>query len=179
MEKPPVNRLANSSLKTIDLEQYFPRVEMVTFDLKDYLYEGLILREKEFRAALSALNKEIYQNKTVLVFCSTDAIIPVWAYMLVAAEMHDTAREIFFGRRDEYLSHYYQQMIAGKTWEEYRDLPVVIKGCGSKPVPPSAYMHITARLMPVARSVMYGEACSTVPVSKRKKDTGKSMRAAL
>jgi hypothetical protein len=170
MDKPLVNRVAQSALKTIDLEKWFPQEDMIHFDLKDYLFQGLIVREKEYRQSLRELNKALYQNKTVLVYCSTDAIIPVWAYMLVASTLSDEAAEIYFGKEEEYLACYYKQLIDSKDWSEYEDGMVVVKGCGNKPVPPAAYMFLTAKLTPMVKSLMYGEACSTVPISKRSKN---------
>jgi hypothetical protein len=162
-----INKVANSRLITLKLEDYWPATQMATFDLKDYLFMELILKEKDFRDAIKAHDFSQYQDKTLLVFCSADAIIPAWAYMLVAAAASPFAIDIFQGTAPEFLSAYYRQTIASLDLEVFVDQRVVIKGCGEKEVPASAYLDVTAKLQPVVKSIMYGEPCSTVPVFKR------------
>lgn len=162
-----VNKVANSKLITFKLEDYWPEAAFATFDLKDYLFMELILKEKDFRAAIKDHDFSQYKDKVLLVFCSADAIIPAWAYMLVAAAASPFSAEIYQGTEEEYLRQHYHQTIAGLDSQAFADQRVVIKGCGDKNVPASAYLDITAKLRPVARSVMYGEPCSTVPVYKR------------
>ena len=167
IDKPLVNRVANSGLITINLEDFFPAGEIASFDLKDYLFMELILKEKDFRAALKAHDWAQYSGKHLLVFCSTDAIIPVWAYMLVAAHATPFAATIFQGEKQEFYKAAFQkalETIDGATYDQQR---VVIKGCSEKPVPPSAYMELTRKLQPHAKSIMYGEPCSTVPIFKK------------
>ena len=162
-----VNRVAQSGLKTINLEDDFPKCEMISFDLKDFLFQGLILRENDFRSALNDHNWEQYNGKVLLVFCSTDAIIPVWAYMLVATYASPWTLEVFPGNRDEYLRIYYSRVILSRDYSHLAGERVVIKGCSHKPVPHTAYLQLTSVLVPMVQSVMYGEPCSTVPIYKK------------
>ena len=162
-----VNRVANSGLITINLEEYFPAQEFVDFDIVDYLFKGLILKEKDFRTALKELDWTSYQDKILLVYCSTDAIIPVWAYMLVTAYAEPHTHRVFQGTKSQYLTNHYQKVVGEMDVSEFDQKRIVIKGCSAKPVPPSAYSDITAKLQPLAQSIMYGEPCSTVPIFKR------------
>ena len=162
-----VNKVANSRLITLKLEEYWPTAAFAIFDLKDYLYMELMLKEKDFREHIKAHDFSQYQDKTLLVFCSTDAIVPSWAYMLVAAAATPFAADVYLGTEAEYLRQHYRQTIGGLDLEAFTNQRVVIKGCGDKQVPASAYLDITARLRPVVRSIMYGEPCSTVPVFKK------------
>lgn len=166
-DKPLVNRVAQSGLITLNLEQYYPKAELVEFDLKDYLFMELILKEKDFREALKEHDWEQYAGKVLLVHCSTDAIIPVWAYMLVTAYAAPHAADIFQGTKDAYLVDHYRRVL--KSWDgtEYEGQRIVIKGCSDKPVPASAYLELTRLLRPHAKSIMYGEPCSTVPIFKK------------
>ncbi len=164
---PLINKVAQSGLITINLEDYFPSQEMAHFDLKDQLFMGMILKEKDFREALSTWDWEQYQDKNLLVYCSADAIIPTWAYMLVAIKASKYALRVFQGTEQEYIKEYMYQRIDEIQLSDYRDARVVIKGCGDLPVPESAYIDITTKLQPVVQSLMYGEPCSTVPIFKR------------
>jgi Protein of unknown function (DUF2480) len=166
-EQTLVNRVDQSGLITIDLEKFFPSTSILTFDIKDYLFHGLILKEKEFREALKDHNWSIYNGAILCVYCSTDAIIPVWAYMLVNTHSAPFAMETFTGTKDEYLKYYYKNTIAQIDAVPYKDKKIVIKGCSNRPVPASAYADITSKLRDEAQSIMYGEPCSTVPVFKR------------
>jgi len=166
-DKPLVNRVANSGLITINLEEFFPKEELLPFDLKDYLFKELILKEKDFRAALKEHNWEQYQGKNLAIFCSADAIIPVWAYMLVAAAATPFANSIFQGDETTFYEVAFQNALADFDAAPYEGKRLIIKGCSNKPVPPSAYVDLTTKLQPVAQSIMYGEPCSTVPVFKR------------
>lgn len=163
-----VNRVAASGLITIDLTDYLPVGEEVVFDLKDHLFKGLILREKDFRTAITEHDWSVYKGKTLLVYCSSDAIIPMWAYMLVATHAAPFVKDIFQGNQEAYAHHYLYQQLGKIDWLDYTDKRIVIKGCGDRPVPPGAYLEMTRRLVPVAKSVMYGEPCSTVPIFKKK-----------
>ncbi len=162
-----VNRVANSSIITINLEDFFPSGEIVSFDLKDYLFRELILREKDFREALKVHDWTQYEGKNLLVFCSTDAIIPVWAYMLVAVNAAPYAKEIFQGDADNFYKMTFLRAIDALDIPQYEGKRIVVKGCSDKPVPPAAYVEITRRLQPVVQSIMYGEPCSTVPLYKK------------
>ena len=165
-----INKVAESGIITIDLETYFPKEEIVVFDIKDYLFMGLILKEKDFRAALKELSLEKYEQKIVAVTCSADAIIPMWAYMLIAALLQPVCIDIILGTTDEVEKKLLLQNIQQIDVAAYMDNRVVVKGCGEKPIPEEAYLEITNKLRPVAKSIMFGEPCSTVPVFKKPKE---------
>lgn len=164
-----VNKIAESALTTIDLEEFLPKDEPVLFDLKDFLFMGLIVKEKEFRESVLNINPEQYRNKTVLIVCSTEAIIPMWAYMLLASQLQPVVKELFLGSVEEWKKTKLLEAIAFINVSNYKDQRVVIKGCGSYPVPEAAYFEITKRLRPVVKSIFYGEPCSTVPIYKQPK----------
>jgi hypothetical protein len=162
-----VNKVAQSGIVSIDLEELFPAEPIAVFDLKDYLFRGLILREKDFREALAATDWSQYTNKYLTVDCSADAIIPNWAYMLVAAYAQPFAIEVMMGNTETALKKIYAEKISKIDPEQYRGQRIVVKGCSDKPVPVDAYLDITRLLKPVAKSIMYGEPCSTVPIYKK------------
>ncbi len=164
-----VNKVAASGIITLDLEKYLPAAVVVTFDLKDHLFMGLILKEKDFREALKNLNWEVYQDQYVALTCSVDAIIPLWAYMLVTAYLQPYAKEVYTGTAAEMQKHLFLQNLAAINMDELTDQRVVVKGCGDKAIEAYAYTEITKRLRPVAKSIMYGEPCSTVPIYKKSK----------
>ena len=164
-----VNKVAESGIVTISPEDYLPKATIVNFDLKDYLFMGLILKEKDFRQELKELDGSNYQDKIVALHCSADAIIPMWAYMLVVASLTCIATDIIFGNVETVKEILTKKNIAGIDLEAFRDSRIVIKGCGELPIPESVYMELTKVLLPVVKSVMYGEPCSTVPVYKRPK----------
>lgn len=166
-----VNKVAESSLLTINLEEYFPKDEPVLFDLKECLFMGLIVKEKEFRETLNKTDTNSFLGKTVLVICSTDAIVPMWAYMLVSARLQPVVKELFYGTKEEWKKKKLLEAIATIDVSAYRDQRVVVKGCGNDPVPADGYLEITNRLRPVVKSLMYGEPCSTVPIFKQPKST--------
>lgn len=168
MSEPFINKVAESGLVTLDLERFAPRGETVAFDLKDHLFMGMILKEKDFREALKSKDWSVYQDKNVALFCSADAIIPVWAWMLAAAYLQPVARELVMGDEKELHKQLFLKNIAAIDPNEYADKRMVIKGCGDNPIGDFAYMEITKKLLPVAKSIMYGEPCSTVPVYKKK-----------
>lgn len=168
MQESIVNKVAESGIITLNLEDYYPKGDIVVFDLKDHLFMGLILKEKDFRAALLATDWTQYQNKNVAVTCSADAIIPVWAYMLVASYLQPVANEIFFGNEEALIAGVLQKNINAINATSFTDKRVVLKGCGDIKIPDSAYLAMTAKLRPYAKSIMYGEPCSTVPVYKKK-----------
>lgn len=164
-----INKVQQSGLVTIDLEDYYDTGEKVVFDLKEYLYEGIILREKDFREFLKAHDWKDYSGKNVAIMCTADAIIPTWAYMLVVSKLKPFAHLLIFGTLNELHSKIFSDKIALINIEEYRLAKVVIKGCSKMEVPVSAYVELTDRLLPVVSSIMYGEPCSTVPVYKQSK----------
>ncbi len=163
-----VNKVAASGIITLDLEMYQPKEPVVPFDLKEHLFMGLILKEKDFREALKNTNWAPYQDKAVAIYCSADAIIPVWAYMLVAAYLQPVAAEVYTGTEAEMQKHLFLKNLSAIDINEFTDARVVVKGCGDVAIEPFAYAEITARLRPVVKSIMYGEPCSTVPVYKKK-----------
>lgn len=167
LEQPLVNRVAGSGLVTIDLEELYPAGEIVPFDLKVYLFMEMILKEKDFREALKAHDWSIYTGKNLAVFCSADAIIPMWAYMLVASFAAPFAGDIALTTPEQFVETAFLKKIAAMDISVYEGKRIVVKGCSDKPVPPSAYLEMTRRLQPVARSIMFGEPCSTVPVYKK------------
>lgn len=167
MESTLINRVANSGIVTINLEHYYPKEDIVPFDLKEHLFQGLILKEKDFRQTLKSIDWSIYQGQVIACYCSTDAIIPVWAYMLVGSHAIASAREVYIGTPEEYLKQYYHRVINDLDIAAYADQRIVIKGCSDRPVPSLAYSLLTQRLQSVAKSIMYGEPCSTVPIWKK------------
>ncbi|MDX1666940.1 MAG: DUF2480 family protein [Saprospiraceae bacterium] len=168
-DKPLVNRVAQSSLITLKLEEFLPKKELAHFDLKDFLFKGFVLKEKDFRAAVAEHDWNQYRGQVLLVYCSTDAIIPVWAYMLVASSAAPHAAEIYQGNEDAYYLQAFQTALNQFDGSDYTDQRVILKGCSDRPVPPAAYVELTRRLRPHVKSLMYGEPCSTVPIYKRKK----------
>lgn len=167
MEKEIINRVAQSQLKTIDLEDYYPKGERVSLDIKDWLFEGFILKEKDFRTSIAEHDWEQYQDKYIALYCSTDAIIPGWAYMLICTRLYPYAKRVVQGNLETLETSLYQSIIEDLDVSAYEGRPVIIKGCSNKPVPQNAYLLITMKLLPVAKSVMYGEACSSVPLYKK------------
>ncbi len=164
-----VNRVASSGLVTLNLEQFFPKEPLAIFDLKEYLFMALILKEKDFRESMRAHNWSQYDGQNLAVYCSADAIVPIWAYMLVASYAAPHAVRVCFGDADAFYQSAYATALAHVDGAAYKDQRVVIKGCSDYPVPASAYLEITRLLQPFALSIMYGEPCSTVPIFKRPK----------
>jgi hypothetical protein len=166
MQEEIINKVSQSALITLDLETFFPSENIQIFDLKPFLFMELILKEKDFRAALTTADWSEYKDKIVGVFCSADAVIPVWAYMLVTSYLQPFAKEVIMGSEIEVLRQLMTKKIHAINPEEYADKRVVIKGCGDRPVGDFAYLEITKLLRPVVKSIMYGEPCSTVPIYK-------------
>ena len=164
-----VNRVAESGLVTIDLEHFYPKEELKIFDLKEYLFRGLIIKEKDFREALKNVDWSSYAKANVALTCTADAIIPVWAYMLATSYLQPFAKNIVLGDEKKLIEILLLKNISQLDPEQFADKRVVIKGCGDIPIPESAYAQITAVLLSHAKNIMYGEPCSTVPIYKRKK----------
>ncbi|GGI56141.1 DUF2480 family protein [Winogradskyella haliclonae] len=164
-----INRVANSKLQVVDLEDFYPEGKRIAFDIKDWLFEGLVLREKDFRKHVAEHNWSQYQNAYVALYCSTDAIVPDWAYMLISLQLQDIAKLSVIGNLDHLESIIYAHIISELDTSAYKDMPVIIKGCSNKPVPANALVLLSQKLKPVAKSIMFGEACSSVPLYKRKK----------
>ena len=162
-----INKVAESGIVTLDPSSYIPVGETAVFDMKDHLFMGLILKEKDFRDALKNMDWEHYRDKNVAVTCTADAIIPVWAYMLVASSLQPIAKEIVMGDEKELHRQLFLKNISTINVNDFADKRVVIKGCGDIPIGDFVYMELTKILRPVAKSIMYGEPCSTVPVYKK------------
>ena len=169
MEPLFVNRVANSGLITLNLEELLHPGERVVYDIKDNLFHGLILREKDFREFIKTYDWIKYDGQNVAIICSADAIVPTWAYMLLAIKLQNHAHRYVFGDLEALEQALFQEAIAGLDAEVYRDAKVVVKGCGENPVPTFAYVAIMQKLLPVTSSIMYGEPCSTVPLYKKPK----------
>lgn len=160
------NKVANSGLITIDLGELYLPGERVLIDIKDQLFQELILREKDFREFIKGHDWSQYKNKYVALTCSADAIIPDWTWMLLASALQPFAKKIVFGSLEVLETVLFDETLSNFDIEKYRDARIVIKGCGDKPVPKSAYIELTRKLQPIVKSLMYGEPCSTVPIYK-------------
>jgi len=167
MSETIINKVAESGLVTIDLEDFYPKQDAVLFDLKDYLFMGLILKEKDFRESLKKEDWEKFRNKYVAIACTADAIIPIWAYMLVVSYLQPVAADVIQGDEKELHRYLFIKNIEALNCDEYIDKRIVIKGCGDLPIGEFVYTEITKKLRPIAKSIMYGEPCSTVPVFKK------------
>ena len=168
MEDVIINKVAQSGLITLDIEKFFPSEEVVFFDLKSYLFMDLILKEKEYREALKNVEWKKFKGKNVAIGCTTDAIIPLWAYMLAVTYLQEFVADIVFGDEAQLMNTLLLKNIQKIDAREFEGKRVVVKGCGDKKIPESAYVEITKILYPVAKSIMFGEPCSTVPIFKRK-----------
>lgn len=164
-----VNRVANSSLVTFNLEEIVPSGERAAFDLKDLLFQGMILREKDLRDFIKIHEWRQYENKNIAVYCSADAIIPTWAFMLIGIALQPYVKRIVFGNAEVLAAQLFKDALDKIDWEKFRDAKVVIKGCSDVHIPESAYVEAATRLRPLAASILYGEPCSTVPLYKRPK----------
>jgi len=164
-----VNKVAQSGLITLKPEQFLPELSIFPFDLKGFLFHGLILKEKDFRAAVRDYPWEDVRDKDLVIFCSADAIIPMWAYMLIVIKAQGIARSLFVGTEESFVERMIESALDAVDFSVYQDQKVVIKGCSDIPLPASLYSGITERLLPYAQSIMYGEPCSTVPIFKRKR----------
>lgn len=163
-----VNKVAQSGLVEFNLEDLYIKGDRVVFDIKEQLFQGLILREKDFREFVKNENWSSYQDKMVALVCTADAIVPTWAYMLLATAIEPSAKRIVFGNLEVLETVLFNESLSKIEIEKFRDQRIVIKGCSNLPVPESAYVEITRLLRPVAKSIMYGEPCSTVPIYKQK-----------
>ena len=168
MTEPIVNRVAQSSLITLDPVDYMPRIEVMSFDIKDFLFREMVLREKEFRQQLKEHDWTPYAEKAVAVFCSSEALLPTWAYMLISQYLQE-ARKVFIGNTENLLSALVDEHISNIDFSQYDGAKVILKGCGDEEVPPSVYSALSVALLPRVSSLMFGEACSAVPVYKKKK----------
>tara|TARA_B100000886_G_scaffold340342_1_gene309313 strand:+ start:15213 stop:15719 length:507 start_codon:yes stop_codon:yes gene_type:complete len=163
-----INRVANSSLVNFDLEAYYPKGQRQLIDLKDWLFEGLILKEKDFRQAVKDYDWVQHQDQYVAIDCSADAIVPVWSYMLISNAVSPYAKKVVKGNLENLESIIFHELINSLDINTFKNQRVIVKGCSNLPVPESAYVAITNRLSQVVKSIMYGEACSSVPIYKKK-----------
>jgi hypothetical protein len=164
-----INRVANSKLKTFDLEDFYTQGPRTIIDISQWLLEGIVLVESHFRESLRTTDFTTYKDHYIAVQCTTDAIVPQWAWMLVQSQLHGIAKKVVFGSLEQLETEIYREVISTIDVSEFQDVLMIVKGCSNKPVPVAAYGMITDKLQGVARSIMYGEACSAVPVFKRKK----------
>jgi hypothetical protein len=167
MEKEIVNRVAQSSLISFNLEDYYPQGERVFFDIKNLLWQELALKEQEFREFVKTNDWSVYTDKYVAISCTTDAIVPTWAYMLLAAALQNHAKKVVFGDLATLENILFHEIIEALNPEEFKDKRLVIKGCSKLSIPDSAYVALTVKLKPYVKSLMFGEACSSVPLYKK------------
>lgn len=164
-----INRVANSKLITLDLEDYYPEGDRIRLDIEKWLYQGIILKEKDFRASVDSHDWEQYNGKYVAVMCSSDAIIPSWAYLLISVSLGPYSRKFVVGDLELLENMIFQDVIEAIDMDQFEGVPVIVKGCSNKHIPESAYALLTKRLLPKVSSLMFGEACSSVPLYKKKK----------
>lgn len=167
LEEEIINRVANSKLITINLEDYYPKGKRILFDIKDWLFEGLVLREKDFRNRVAEYDWSQYQDCNVALTCTSDAIIPGWAYMLLSIQLEPFSKKTVVGNLETLETAIYQDIINSIDVSGFENKPLIIKGCANKPVPENAYIMLATKLKPIAKSIMYGEACSSVPLYKK------------
>ena len=168
MSKEIVNKVANSALITIDLTDYAPKETIAILDAKDFLFEGIILKEKEFRNTLKEFDFSVYADKIVALYCSSDAIVPMWAFMLLTSYLNNSASKIYFGTKEEVFQKIFSDNIDAIDATEFENKKVIVKGCGQVPLTEPLYISITKKLQNTVSSLMFGEACSAVPVFKKK-----------
>lgn len=169
--EPIINRVEQSDIVVFNLEDLWDDREIVELDLEPFLFEGMIVREKDFRVKVKEHDWTAYRDRHVALYCSTDAIIPTWAFMLIATRLDGVAQSVALGRRADLVRDHYVRAVEAVDWSEYEGRPVVVKGCGSKLVPPNAYLLATQRLQKVASKLMFGEPCSSVPLWRRPSDS--------
>ena len=167
MSKEIINRVANSKIITIDLEDYYPNGQRHLLDIKNWLYKGLVLREKEFRSFVENFEWAKFNDGYVAVFCSSGAIIPTWAYLLIATKLKDNCVMNIVGNLDYLENYIFSEIIKSIDFSNFRDKSIVIKGCSKENIPIDAYSQLINRLKPIAKRIMFGEACSTVPLYKK------------
>jgi len=164
-----INRVSKSNLITINLEDYYPEGKREKIDISQWLFEGIILKEKDFRDSINEVDFRLYKDKYIALYCSTEAIIPSWAYLLIVTKLAPFSKKIIVGNLTQLEISIFQEVISCLDITKYKDKPIILKGCSSKLIPESAYIMLVEKLLPVVSSLMYGEACSTVPLFKRKK----------
>ena len=168
MSREIVNKVANSALITIDLTDYAPKETIVILDVKDFLFEGIILKEKAFRNTLKEFDFSVYTDKIVALYCSSDAIVPMWAFMLLTSYLNNSASKIHFGTKEEVFQKIFSDNIDAIDATKFENKKIIVKGCGQVPLTETLYVAITKKLQNTVSSLMFGEACSAVPVFKKK-----------
>lgn len=168
MDNEIVNRVANSKLVTFDLEDFYPAGKRIAFDISKWLLEGIVLKEKDFRNAVANHDWKQYQDTYVALYCSTDAIVPAWAYLLVSLQLAPFAKKTVVGNLETLESILFAELLQNMDVSDFQDKPVIIKGCAHKPIPQNAYVLLANKLQSIAKSIMYGEACSSVPLFKKR-----------
>lgn len=163
-----VNRVANSSLVQINLDEYYPQGERVGLDITEYLKEGLILIEKDFRLQVEETDWTLFQDKYVYIYCSADAVVPLWAFMLISLRLNPYAKLVVMGEAQDMERALFESFLQGHDFGQYEDKNVIVKGCGNHPIPKSVFVEFTNRLQQTAKNIMFGEACSAVPLFKKK-----------
>ncbi len=169
MEKEIVNRVENSDLIQVNLDEYYPQGERILFDIQELLKDGLILIEKDFRSSVKELSWESYNDKYVGIVCSVDAIIPLWAFMLIASKLQPFAKKVIFGNFAELEKAIFNDVFSALDFTQFQDKNVIVKGCGKHPIPESVFVDFTTQLQSFAKNIMFGEACSAVPLYKKGK----------
>lgn len=164
-----VNKVAQSGLISFDLEKYYPKGERALIDIKENLWQGIALKEKDFRSFIKENDWSAYQDKYVAVICSEDAIIPTWAYMLVTSALNEFAKKVVFGSLEDLENEILIEVINNIDISEFEDKRVIVKGCSNLPIPTNSYVKLTEKMLPVVKTLMFGEACSSVPLYKKKK----------
>jgi len=165
-----INKVAQSSLETFDLEDFFPKEKFVALDISQWLSEGILLKERAYRDAINSFDFSIFKDKNIGLFCSSDTILPSWAFLLVSTKLIGIAKNIIQGNEKDFLIAHYQEILKQQDFTNYQNKAVILKGCSQKPVPQEVYVIALSFLQPYAKSIMYGEACSAVPVYKKEKN---------
>lgn len=163
-----INRVAKSTLVTYSLEDLYPEGKRITIDISQWLWQGVVLKEKEFRAHIESIDTTIYQYCYIALYCSTEAIIPAWAYVLVSLQLNSVAKKVLIGSLSDLETILFAEILQTIDFSFLQDKPVIIKGCAHKPIPENAYLLLAEKIKPYAKSIMYGEACSAVPLFKNK-----------
>ena len=164
-----VNRIDNSSRVQVSLDEFYPEGERVLFDIKGFLRDEIALIEKEFRASVKETNWEEYKGKYVGIICSVDAIVPLWAFMLIATQLQPFAQKVVFGNKKDLEKAIFSDLLTELDYSRFKDKPVIVKGCGKYPIPESVVVDFAVKLQGYAKNIMFGEACSAVPLYKRPK----------
>ncbi len=162
-----VNRIEKSGIVQVSLDEFYPIGERVLFDVKDFLRDEIALIEKEFRTSLKETDWSKFENKYIGIICSVDAIVPLWAFMLVASELQPFAKKIVFGNKESLEKAIFSDVLSEIDYSVYQDKSVIVKGCGKYPIPDSVVVDFSVKLQNYAKRLMFGEACSAVPLYKR------------